>query len=217
MIVATMLVGAAVWNYSPGSWDNREIAVVSFAASHLGKELDKGASPGEIALFARAKDYIALLGYPWQKDKQTEGLLRDQSLTLQRTSEDNYSHIKAPIIGIAFNANDMGLIGGFGLLAILFVLRFAIMREKANLAITFRLAARRGCVNRTYRLLSMSQVLTVPPGIVAHQRFWNAVHKGLFVFPTVVFSYVVLVDLMTMRLGWVISPSNAFIEVGARV
>jgi hypothetical protein len=217
LVVATMLVGAAVWNCRPGSWDNREIEVVRFAEKHLGEEpVVQTSTKVQVALFERAKAYLEASGRKWKKDRDTTLYLSERSKSLQRIFEDNYGHFKVPIIGVAFHSNDTDLIGGFGLTVVLLVLRFSLMRERANVSRAFQEAVLRNCVVDTYVLLSMSQVLTVPPGIGMNQisqTFWNGIHKGLFVLPAIVQGSVLYIDYETFYYGWVISPADATLGI----
>jgi hypothetical protein len=217
LVVATTLIGAAVWGYRPESWDNQEIAVVSFAARHLGEQPDpQKSSKTDLALFQNAKAYVAILGRVWKQDKDAKEFLLARKQNLQRMADDNYAHLKVPIIGVACNVNDIGLVGGFVLVVLLLVLRFALMREKANIKRTFEEAVTRGCLVETYTLLSMSQVLTVPPGGAANSRsdrLWNHVHKWLFVLPAIALGSALLVDVDTIDAGWVISPKNTLVEL----
>jgi len=97
---------------------------------------------------------------------------------------------------------------------IVLVLRFALIRERVNIARTFKEARARDALDETYALLSMSQVLSVPPESgVSNQRNWNHVHKGLFALPAVVQACVFYLDLKTLKFGLIISPLNTWTEV----
>lgn len=85
---------------------------------------------------------------------------------LQRsvTSEyiENIRFIKIPFFGIAFDVNDLGTIGGLGLLTILLMFRFSLSREIKNLRYAFKKARKNGELDAFYHALAMNQVLTVP-------------------------------------------------------
>lgn len=121
---------------------------------------------------------------------------------------DNYS-IKVPFFGVTFDTNDLGLIGGLGLIIILGFLLFSLERERDNLKWSFE-AARPGGkpeLKRLYDLLAMRQVLTSPPprtrGIVL-----EFVPKLIVVLPVAVQCAVVVHDLATYRVGRMISDTH---------
>jgi hypothetical protein len=217
MVVASALIAAAAWNYRTSSWDNLRLAVVDFAAAHLGEEPERTTADSEQAyLLPYAKAYVKALHKEWKPDAATKAALLDRQKTMQHGFDDTYGHIKVPILGIGFNANDIGLVGGFGLMVVVFVLVLSMMRERANIRHAFAKAILERCVPDVYRVVSMSQVLTVPPGLIASQRVqpWlNRIHKALFALPAAVQILVVYVDIQTFHYGWAISRFNTLVEL----
>ncbi len=185
---------------------------MAFAAAHLGESPENTtAKADQIHLLPYAQRYVEALNLEWRPNSETKAILVERHRALQRLFDENYGHIKIPIIGIGFNANDTGLFGGFGLFVVMFVLYFALKRERANVVNTFAKAVFEKCLPDVYRVMSMSQVLTVPPGFVAGhrtQRWLNRSHKVLFVLPGAVQVFVVYIDFGTIRYGTAISRFN---------
>ena len=215
LVVASTLIGSNVWNYRPGSWDNRHIEVVNYAANHLGEARPDNTE--EQALHDKAIEYVAVRDLQWNgENERTRQFLRELEKDLRDRMASKYGQIRAPIIGVAFNPNDTGLIGGFVLAVFLMVLRFSMARENETIQLAFEEAKRRNILSACYELLRMSQVLTVPPKYGAEsqsQPRWNLLHKTLFLLPLLVQFFVVLVDIRTFQYGWVVSHSSTIIEL----
>jgi hypothetical protein len=79
-----------------------------------------------------------------------------------RAYVENVRFVRVPFVGVAFDVNDLGMIGGIGLILILFVMRYSLSREIKNLNFSFREAARLNQYGEFYHALAMRQVLTVP-------------------------------------------------------
>jgi hypothetical protein len=82
---------------------------------------------------------------------------------------ENIRYIKVPFFGISFDVNDLGPIGGFGLVIILMMYRYSLSREIKNLRYAFATVRRRDReektsenLNKFYHALAMMQVFTVP-------------------------------------------------------
>lgn len=77
---------------------------------------------------------------------------------------ENVRFVKAPFFGIAFDVNDLGLIGGIGLIIILLLLRHSLSREVKSLNKSFTEARRTGAQQfyHFYHILAMKLVFTIP-------------------------------------------------------
>jgi hypothetical protein len=127
-------------------------------------------------------------------------------------------------LGVRFQPNDVGLIGGFALFVMLMVLRFSLARESANLGLIVERAARMKQVGTMYDILSMGPVLSVPPTrsrslpprLDSKLHFCrNCLPLSLFLFPWFMPSGSVLMHLITFRHGWMICHWNTGIELTA--
>ena len=110
---------------------------------------------------------------------------------IARTYVDNSWIIRVPFLGFSFDVNDLGLLGGTGLLVVLVCYRFFLTREVDNLRLSFEEARRIGKaeLEEFYKLLAMRQVFTVPltPNI-RRTRFLVFTPKLICWFPVAVLS-----------------------------
>lgn len=126
----------------------------------------------------------------------------------------NYT-IKVPFFGVTFDVNDLGLLGGIGLLVSLCYLWFCIVRENDNLKVSFDTAL--SCDDEkekrtTYDLLAMNQVLTAPPH--GKQRWLLGVTpQFIVILPFFVHFTVVANDFSTRELGDILSSTHTIIII----
>lgn len=133
---------------------------------------------------------------------------------------ENALTVRVPFFGVAFDINDLGLLGGFGFITVLTLLRFSIRTEIVSLRLAFKAATKAAkddpnqLVN-FYDLLAMRQVLTLPhmedenTNWVAN-RSWilRFIPKLICFLPVVVYSLVAGHDYMTQDVGDAISPTH---------
>ncbi|HYE55907.1 MAG TPA: hypothetical protein VD996_13740 [Chitinophagaceae bacterium] len=109
----------------------------------------------------------------------------------ERSNVENYINIRVPIIGNAFDVNNLGIVAGVSFTILLFILRFTLGREIANLRLALNAITKRypnnanerdfagavperelphllPSINYTRRLhhynsLSMNEIFTLPP------------------------------------------------------
>ncbi|HEX8458708.1 MAG TPA: hypothetical protein VF656_15545 [Pyrinomonadaceae bacterium] len=75
---------------------------------------------------------------------------------------ENIRFLRVPFFGIAFDVNDLGLIGGFGLVTVLVLMRYSLSREIKNLNVSFRESEHHKQLCAFYHALAMRQLFTVP-------------------------------------------------------
>lgn len=131
---------------------------------------------------------------------------------------DNAMTVRVPFFGVAFDVNDLGLMGGIGFVTILMLLRFSLRTEIACMRIAFKAAAREAAgdlprLEAFYDLLAMQQVLTFPQmrndrtGWSIHRpRLLRAVPKLICFLPVIVYSMVALNDFQSQHVANVINP-----------
>lgn len=131
---------------------------------------------------------------------------------------DNAMTVRVPFFGVAFDVNDLGLLGGLGFVTILVLLRFSLRTEIASLRIAFKVAAREAegdpmRLEAFYDLLAMQQVLTLPRmrdariGWAIHRPpVLRAVPKLICFLPVIVYSMVGLNDYQSQHVANVINP-----------
>ena len=131
---------------------------------------------------------------------------------------DNAMTVRVPFFGVAFDVNDLGLMGGIGFLTILMLLRFSLRTEIASLRIAFKAAAREAAGDQArleafYDLLAMQQVLTFPQmrdprvGWSIHRpALLRAMPKLICFLPVIVYTMVALNDYQSQHVANVINP-----------
>ncbi len=131
---------------------------------------------------------------------------------------DHAMTVRVPFFGVAFDVNDLGLMGGLGFVTILVLLRFSLRTETASLRIAFKVAAREAGGDPTqlesfYDLLAMQQVLTMPHmrdrrtgWVIRRPRLLRAVPKLICFLPVIVYTMVAVNDYQSQHVANVINP-----------
>jgi hypothetical protein len=231
VVLTSTMLAMVLWNIRPGNWDQRLIerlaGVIKFRGLTAGEVAAK-----DLVLFDRAKAYAEMRGIPWKpwsipvgNDPIRVKLLAELE-DVQKRNLDAFRYIEVRGLGVRFQPNDIGLVGGFAMFVMLMVLRFSLARESANLGLIVDRASKMRQVGTMYDILSMGQVLSVPPTL-SHRLpaqvskkitiCWNCLPLSLFLFPCVVQSGSVLMHLFTFRHGWLICHWNSSMELAASV
>jgi len=187
LVVASVLVAIGYYNSLQWSWgvervreafDNSDTARESIAA----RLVSGGHKPDLIKEGPDKKTEI---------DKYREYL---QEATAKAYVE-NILTVKAPFFGIAFDVNDLGVIGGLGLVIILLVMRYSLSREIKNLNVTLREAVHHDKLPEFYHALAMRQVFTVPHMKGEKRNRWlGAAPRVICLLPACVFFLGVFYD-----------------------
>ncbi len=87
--------------------------------------------------------------------------------------------LHVPFFGIKFDVNDLGPLSGVAFSVILLIFKYSLSRESENLILCFKEFENTSELRTFYKLLSMHQVLTIPPlpqkrEVAILQRFSNA-------------------------------------------
>jgi len=110
---------------------------------------------------------------PPLNEARLEAFLKDWKFTrkqLERHIQDLQDQfvsgvlkINVPVFGLSSDVNDLGILSGIAIVALLGLLRFAIWREEQNVMELFKLARTCSELRRVLHLFSMTQVFTIPP------------------------------------------------------
>ena len=155
LLVACLLMFAGLLNSLQHSWMRERIQALrkpgdAYACSKVGPIPDPsnfrewGADTLEEAQSLRKEQYLRLYS-------EVAEVYAKTSLT-----------VGVPVLGASIDVNDLGLVGGAGLLFILLVCTFCLSRELENLRTAFGASARFGQTRGFYYLLAMRQVFTIP-------------------------------------------------------
>jgi hypothetical protein len=114
---------------------------------------------------------------------------------------ENVRFIKAPFFGVAFDVNDLGVVGGVGLIITLLLMRYSLSREIKNLNVSLREAVHHDKLPAFYHALAMRQVFTVPHMKGEKRNRWLAsAPRVICILPACVFFLGVFYDYFSVWL-----------------
>jgi hypothetical protein len=187
MIVASILVFAAFWNTRQDGWVNSRLRDATLAVEKLGdaKTTDATAAP-------------VLYKLQW----------------IQKIRAEQVSQIQVPVIGISFDVNDLGMLGGFAFIVFLIWVNYSVWHLSTNLRLALEFAKNLDeqeptqLLYYTYQNLAMRQVLTIPPKPASIRtsegKFKSLLQKAsklLYALPFIVQTIVVWHDWITTDIG----------------
>jgi hypothetical protein len=151
----------------------------------------------------------------------TPGQARKRLETLQNSFIEHTVTVAVPFFGITLDVNDLGILGGITFLLVLTWLLFSLRREAENIGLLFATAEERDLPGM-YRLLDMSQVLSVPPRKQLKRNrifkfMWLCLERILFFPPLLLQGFVVWNDYNTLPRAQVLNPELARTEFGWEV
>jgi hypothetical protein len=222
MIVASIVIATACWNTRSSGWVNSRLAMAKAVDDILVKQdpqpLPAGVptpnpvlsiAPGQDTLYKNAEELI-------NKTGRTPNQAKQNLLWAQKVRTEQLSQIQVPILGISFDVNDLGLLGGVTFIVMLMWVNYSLWHQSNNLKLAFSFARQLDedegnarWLYHTYQNLAMRQVLSIPPrpaSIVAKnpgaRKLWiRKLSKSLYALPFVVQLAVVLHDWFTADLG----------------
>lgn len=155
--------------------------------------------------------YIERGGFRRAEDIQRHiDMMREAKIT-------NVQSVRVPFVGISFDVNDIGLIGGLTLTIFMVVYWFNLKRERDLLRILDENLVERLGISRAhmYWLLNGTQVLQVPPGgSVLRERDMRAwLPRFLFFVPILTQAFVILNDVLTLRIGMMLSFGSTILTL----
>lgn len=207
LITTCILIFAGFWNSIEFGWLESRITmhqlqlkwIEHFENNTAPKHLDKKG----IITFERCKEYYISENY----NKQ---ILTSQLENLNKAKIDHVIFIKVPFFGVCFDVNDLGLIGGFSLIILYFVLLYSYVYKRNHLETAFEMIENikdEDTKVNAYRLISMDQVLTIPRPSFKYGRILRKVPRMLYYIPIMIFSIVVVNDALTFKSGAILLNS----------
>ena len=222
MIVASILIATACWNTRTSGWVNSRLAMAKAVEDILVKQdsqpLPAGSptpstvlsiAPDQHTLYEKAEERIKHVGITSNQAKQ--GLLWAQKVRTEQLSQ-----IQVPILGISFDVNDLGLLGGVTFIVMLMWVNYSLWHQSNNLKLAFSFARQLTpdgeyprWLYHAYQNLAMRQVLSIPPRPATVKaknpgvrKLWiRKLSKSLYALPFAVQLAVVLHDWFTADLG----------------
>lgn len=225
LLTASVLAFVAFWNAVNWSWINIQINRYENSLRVLKKDPlpphgDMGVRP-EVWTFIEdvmkipdvtVLDSTARGEYVKALETRLEGLLRIRG--------DKVWVMNISFFGVILHVNDLGLLGGFSFLIILLVLRFSLAREYDNLRYAFFIAYTTTDLAKKkqyYNLLSMKQVLGVPPKLVegaqptdAMLAVWGKITRIIIWLPILILLLIFINDCVTLEIGLGLSARRTY-------
>jgi hypothetical protein len=206
VIIATVLVAIATYNFQSWSWPIRRIE------AWYGHPVDaqKGQDPSA-AKTAAETQMKAIATVFFGGDVERLKTAREEYIK-QFTARSVFN--ASPIPGVSIDYNDLGILGGIALVLLMLILVVCIMREHENLYLALykvrRLCTIRGedhtrgdsKANLLYHALAMSQVLSSPPTLARWKSRGILGHFGfIFLFPAISYCWVLWTNRQTSKIG----------------
>lgn len=136
---------------------------------------------------------------------------------LIESQSENLQLVRIPILGIAFDINNLGFISGMVFCSLMVLLYLSMVRESRNLKTLFTHGWRDDSIDdrRLYELLSMYQVLTVPLKLYspdkAMDKWTRKLVYGIFSLPVLILVLIFLYDMHTFKVGASLNPLLTFV------
>ncbi|MBC8029734.1 MAG: hypothetical protein H7Z16_06450 [Pyrinomonadaceae bacterium] len=217
LVVASVLIGIGWYNTLSSSWQlHRLRQAYNLDEGRVCELLDCAHNPKlKEKEDVESIKILGLAGLGESGGKSPVSKFRDQIRhESMRAYIDNVRSIRAPFFGIAFDANDLGVIGGVTLILILLMMRYSLSREIKNLNVSLREAVIHDRLPGFYHAVAMRQVFTVPHMKGEKKNQWLAASpRAICVLPVLVFTSVVVYDYYsTYRLG-VVRPGEVSVAL----
>jgi hypothetical protein len=223
MQVTCILVFMSFWHESPLDWTDSRISLAQavvwtldckdhpeFKSNGPLPDVERhtychwGTEPSDV-FKQQAQGYLARTPTTPSEARKT--------LELLQTSNVNHNlNIAVPFLGFTFDINDLSLLGGITFVFLLLWYRSSRWREQSNVRSLFEMSNDNDLPS-VYRLLAMTQVLTIPPQADGKKGFWGSLAGVLSWLPVVVQALVAGNDLRSLRVGLEISPHLAIAQV----
>ncbi len=214
VLVASSVLGfMSFWNSRSDSWLRLRLekykSVREFDYLSLEKE---GALIGD----KEKEDFQELKSFLKEQDiERGDDFIVDSKIgDLEDSWVENFLLVRIPFFGVSFDINDLGVIGGFAMSIVVFLLFLGLSREKSNLDFVFNHI--RECYPSEkqtffFNYLAMSQILTIPP--IGSIKKWVTISAKIFYFlPVFVYSLIWVHDLYSLKKGLEISTTNTAVS-----
>ncbi len=211
MITTCILIFAAFLNSRKANWINARVEVSQKAYNDFDELFARISSADykkkKLGDLETLEDRAAAFINHYKIKSKTEA---EYWLKGYINSKQNYIQIiRVPFIFFTFDVNDLGFISGVSLVFILLFLRFCLWRELTNIKAVFEKAKKdEKCKDQWYTIMSMKQVLTIPPNDIKKEKLWGILLKVIFFIPLIIHSIVAYNDYITKEIAYILSRSN---------
>jgi hypothetical protein len=184
--------------------------------------------------------------------KHRERLYYESYQQRERSLMENAYTVKVPFFGVAFDVNDLGLIGGIGLIIVLIMMRFSLRSYILSLRMGIKASTEFDSEVEFYEILASRQLFAFPTLKDSRQTIfqrkvekwylfvkWKLFGKDekkydpnrlfdskshkvlrkfpylLFIFVSVIYTFILINDIVTARLGYRINHGRMIILLTA--
>ncbi len=211
IITASVIFFIPEWNELPTNWGSARMEILKAGLKYWGwsSSVRQQLATNDWAgwdLFNRSQQYVTITGLS----------SNELAMRLELLQEQKSYTIGIPTFDVAVQTNDLGIFSGFTFVVLLVMLRMSLARALSNLKITFArvkepdLKDDKRLHEELYNLLSMQQVLTVPPA-KHHEHssaLWIYLAKTFTFLPFLVQALIAFNDIRTYRLGLSLNPTT---------
>lgn len=232
LIIASIVTGVAIRNSMQSSWmmhrmsemhdprlyaPNCGMSVTSTEATH---RLSTGVALPYWATYigcapSRPECYCPVLQKIYENDLRLYAARYEQMMeAVGQAFVETRFLVRAPVIGVALDVNDLGYFSGVGMTILMIWFVFCLRTEERNLALSFNEAEESNQLSEFYKLLAMRQVITSPQRpfdanqVFRPRKLWNAFPfrvelgrsrgpKLLVLFPLAVYAWLTIHDFLT--------------------
>lgn len=202
--IASILVFVGYRNSSSEGWANSRLRLARMALNNQVWLLKPGKTTDKIENARR-----------WAEIKGIRNIddARDQVRLFDQERLDHVLQLQMPILGIRFDVNDLGFLGGTALAVLMLMLSFAISRQHENLFLSLwkvrSICDREGRkddgqskANLVYHTLAMAQHFNKPPTLARWERQpWNNLSRLLLLLPISAQGLMLWNDWQTREVG----------------
>jgi hypothetical protein len=235
MIVASILMFAAAWNSRLSGWGNSRLKFAR-ATEDILNHVEAVSEPGwELKIPRDDADVYQKANESLAESRRTLYQARQTLFWNQQIRAEQVGHIQAPVLGINFDVNDLGMVGGITLIVLLIWAYYSLWHHANNLKLALDFAkeigdndldeqGRNRLLYHTYQNLAMSQVFTIPPrpkttretqAPERFRRFLRKASKGLYTLPCLVLAAIVWHDWVTRKAGLRVNPRGTTIVLAS--
>src|SRR4051794_11187422 len=202
--IASILIFVGYRNSSSEGWANSRLGLARTALINNVWLLKPGKAMGQIE---NARRWAELKGIRSTEDA------RDQVRLFDQERLEHVLQLQMPILGIRFDVNDLGFLGGTALAVLMLMLAFAISRQYENLFLSLwkvrsicdresRKDDGQSKANLIYHTLAMAQHFNKPPTLARWERQpWNNLSRLLLLLPITAQGLMLWNDWQTREVG----------------
>lgn len=218
LAVTSLLIFSGYRNSMKDSWINSRLAQANTALEHQVWRLTSPSTDDEIEF---ARRWAKHRGF---RDGDDVGRWKAE---LESHLLDHVLHVQVPFLGLGFDVNDLGILGGIALVILMVVLTACTVRQHENLYLGLwrvkDLAGSEECgkgsrANVLYHALAMTEVFNKPPTL-ARWKSWKLkmVYRLVLLFPLAVQLWIFRYDMQSIEIGLLLNKEQAVIGMSLQV